>query len=67
MKYLKSFGKVNVSQRRRCFNGVVDCTHTDIEKSNVHGDEYVNRKSKTTLNVQVTCNKREIFTTVNVN
>lgn len=46
--------------------GVVDCTHIGIEKPKVHGDEYVNRKGKTTLNIQATCDAREIFTSVDV-
>lgn len=34
---------------------VTDCTHIDIKKPSIHGDEYINRKGKPTLNVQSTC------------
>ncbi|CAH1966428.1 unnamed protein product [Acanthoscelides obtectus] len=44
--------------------GVIDCTHIGILKPNRHGDEYINRKGKPTLNVQATCDAREIFTSV---
>ncbi|CAH1960795.1 unnamed protein product [Acanthoscelides obtectus] len=33
--------------------GVIDCTHIGILKPNRHGDEYINRKGKPTLNVLV--------------
>ncbi|CAH1996724.1 unnamed protein product [Acanthoscelides obtectus] len=46
--------------------GVIDCTHIGILKPNRHGNEYINRKGKPTLNVQVTCDAREMFTSVNV-
>ncbi|CAH1979413.1 unnamed protein product [Acanthoscelides obtectus] len=46
--------------------GVIDCTHIGILKPNRHGDEYINRKRKPTLNVQATCDAREIFTSVDV-
>ncbi|CAH1992583.1 unnamed protein product [Acanthoscelides obtectus] len=42
--------------------GVIDCTHRVILKPNRHGDEYINRKGKPTLNVQATCDAREMFT-----
>ncbi|CAH1982523.1 unnamed protein product [Acanthoscelides obtectus] len=35
--------------------GVIACTHIGIVKPNRHGDEYINRKGKPTLNVQSTC------------
>ncbi|CAH2021112.1 unnamed protein product, partial [Acanthoscelides obtectus] len=35
-----------------------------ILKPNRHGDEYINRKGKPTLNVQATCDAREMFTSV---
>lgn len=47
--------------------GAVDCTHVLIRKPHAHGDEYVNRKGVASLNVQVTCNGNERFTSVNVN
>ncbi|XP_054278725.1 putative nuclease HARBI1 [Macrosteles quadrilineatus] len=46
--------------------GVVDCTHVCIEKPRIHGDEYINRKGKASLNVQGTCNAREMFTSIDV-
>lgn len=46
--------------------GVVDCTHVRIEKPSLHGDEYINRKGFPSLNVQATCNAREMFTSVDV-
>lgn len=46
--------------------GVIDCTHIGILKPKVHGDEYVNRKGKCTLNVQATCDANEMFTSVDV-
>ncbi|CAH1973598.1 unnamed protein product [Acanthoscelides obtectus] len=46
--------------------GVIDCTHIGIQKTNRHGDEYINRKGKPTLNVQGTCDAREMFTSVDV-
>ncbi|CAH1991021.1 unnamed protein product [Acanthoscelides obtectus] len=44
--------------------GVIDCTHIGILKPNRDGDVYINRKGKPTLNVQVTCDGREMFTSV---
>ncbi|CAH1957723.1 unnamed protein product [Acanthoscelides obtectus] len=46
--------------------GVIDSTYTGILKPNCHGDEYINRKRKPTLNVQATCDAREMFTSVDV-
>ncbi|CAH1966595.1 unnamed protein product [Acanthoscelides obtectus] len=44
--------------------GAIDCTHVKIIKPYVHGDEYINRKGVSTINVQATCNSREMFTSV---
>lgn len=44
--------------------GVIDCTHVRIPKPTQHGDEYVNRKGFTSINVQATCNAKECFTSV---
>ncbi|XP_050295142.1 putative nuclease HARBI1 [Anthonomus grandis grandis] len=44
--------------------GVIDCTHVKITKPSIHGDEYVNRKGVCSINVQATCNAREMFTSV---
>lgn len=45
--------------------GALDCTHVRIQKPGPpHGDEYVNRKNFASINVQATCNDREIFTSV---
>lgn len=46
--------------------GAVDCTHIGILKPRLHGDEYINRKGKPTLNVQATCDAKEMFTSVDV-
>ncbi|XP_046684573.1 putative nuclease HARBI1 [Homalodisca vitripennis] len=46
--------------------GVVDCTHVGIQKPYLHGDEYINRKGKPTLNVQATCDASEKFISVDV-
>ncbi|CAH1986422.1 unnamed protein product [Acanthoscelides obtectus] len=46
--------------------GVIDCTHIGILKPNRHGDEYINRKGKPTLNLQTTCDAKEVFTSVDV-
>lgn len=47
-----------------CAVGAIDCTHILINKPHEHGDEYINRKGMTTINVQATCNSEEIFTSV---
>ncbi|XP_066246805.1 putative nuclease HARBI1 [Euwallacea similis] len=44
--------------------GAIDCSHITIEKLKIHGDEYVNRKGIASINVQATCNVKEIFTSV---
>lgn len=46
--------------------GAINCTHIPILKPSVHGDEYVNRKKFTSINVQATCNSVEEFTSLNV-
>lgn len=46
--------------------GVIDCTHIGIEKPKLHGDEYINRRGKPTLNVQATCDAKCMFTSVDV-
>jgi hypothetical protein len=46
--------------------GVIDCTHIGVLKPRLHGDEYINRKNKPTLNVQGTCDSKEMFTSVDV-
>ncbi|CAH2016530.1 unnamed protein product [Acanthoscelides obtectus] len=46
--------------------GVSDCTQIGILKPHRHGDEYINRKGKPTLNVQATCDASEMFTSVDV-
>ncbi|XP_047502729.1 putative nuclease HARBI1 [Penaeus chinensis] len=46
--------------------GVIDCTHVGILKPKLHGDEYINRKGKSTLNVQATCDAKEMFTSVDI-
>ncbi|CAH1993151.1 unnamed protein product [Acanthoscelides obtectus] len=44
--------------------GAIDCTHVKITKPQIYGDEYVNRKGICSINVQATCNAKEIFTSV---
>ncbi|XP_046688202.1 putative nuclease HARBI1 [Homalodisca vitripennis] len=44
--------------------GALDCTHVQIKKPNLHGDEYVNRKGCITINVQGTCDALERFTSI---
>ncbi|CAH1977290.1 unnamed protein product [Acanthoscelides obtectus] len=46
--------------------GVIACTHIGILKPNRNGNEYINRKGKSTLNVQATCDAREMFTSVDL-
>ncbi|EFA01471.1 Putative nuclease HARBI1-like Protein [Tribolium castaneum] len=58
----KNCGKANIGFPLQ----LVDCTHVEIEKPKNHGDEYINRKGKPTINVQATCDAREIFTSVEV-
>ena len=45
-----------------CAIGAFDCTHVQILKPRLHGDEYICRKGLATLNVQVTCDASERFT-----
>ncbi|CAH1995913.1 unnamed protein product [Acanthoscelides obtectus] len=45
---------------------IIDYTHIGILKPNRHGDEYINRKGKPTVNVQATCDATEMFTSVDV-
>lgn len=44
--------------------GAIDCTHIPIRKPTEHGNEYINRKRFASINVQATCNSRELFTSV---
>lgn len=44
--------------------GAIDCTHVKILKPSIHGDEYINRKGVASINVQATCDSREMFTSV---
>lgn len=44
--------------------GALDCTHIEIKKPTYFRDEYVNRKGRTTINVQATCDASEKFTSV---
>lgn len=47
-----------------CAFGAIDCTHVPIIKPSLHVDEYINRKGWCSINVQATCNGKEIFTSV---
>lgn len=44
--------------------GAIDCTHVPIKKPSLHGDDYVNRKGFCSINVQCTCNAKELFTSI---
>ena len=44
--------------------GAVDCTHVHIMKHSELDNEYVNRKGKTTINFQMTCDANEKMTSV---
>lgn len=46
--------------------GAIDCTHIQIKKPVLYGDEFINRKNIPSINVQATCNSNEIFTSVDV-
>lgn len=50
-----------------CAIGAIDCTHILINKPRRHGDEYINRKGLASINVQATCNAKELFTSINAN
>jgi hypothetical protein len=47
-----------------CCVGALDCTHVEIMKPVLHGEEYVNRKNRHSIKVQATCNSYEMFTSV---
>lgn len=44
--------------------GALDCTHVEINKPSIFGDEYVNRKGYTSINVQATCDASEKVTSI---
>nr|CAI5833680.1 unnamed protein product [Callosobruchus analis] len=44
--------------------GALDCTHVQIEKPSDFGDESINRKGFSNINVQVTCDASEVITSV---
>lgn len=44
--------------------GAVDCSHVSVSKPNRHGDEYINRKGFSSLNVQFTVDVRCRITSV---
>ncbi|CAH2003490.1 unnamed protein product [Acanthoscelides obtectus] len=48
------------------FPTAIGVIHMGSLKPNRHGDEYINRKGKPTLNVQATCDAREMFTSIDV-
>ncbi|CAH1988584.1 unnamed protein product [Acanthoscelides obtectus] len=48
------------------FPTAIDCSHIGILKPYRLGDENINRKGKPTLNVQASCDAREIFTSIDV-
>jgi hypothetical protein len=55
-----------VSYKFPCAIGALDCTHIPNRIPSVHGDEYINRKGFPSINVQATCNSRELFASVDV-
>jgi hypothetical protein len=55
-----------VSYKFSCAIGALACTHIPIRKPSVHGDEYTNRKGFPSVNIQATCNSRELFTSVDI-
>lgn len=44
--------------------GALDCTHIEINKPSMFGDEYINRKGYASINVQATCDAGERFTSI---
>ena len=44
--------------------GALDCTHVRVQKPKIHGDEYINRKGVASINIQATCDAREMFTSI---
>lgn len=44
--------------------GAIDCTHVDILKPSVFGDEYINRKGRASFNVQAICDANAKFLNV---
>ena len=50
-----------------CTVGALDCTHVRIEKpGGQFGDDFVNRKNYASFNVQVTCNEKYHFPSIDV-
>ena len=50
-----------------CAIGTLDCTHVQILKPGLYGDEYNCRKGLATLNVQASCDASERLTSVSAN
>lgn len=44
--------------------GALDCSHIEIKKPILHGDEFINRKGYASINVQVTCDAKEKISSV---
>lgn len=56
-------------QANYCFPfaiGVIDCTHIKIKKPTNQSDEYICRKGFHSINVQATCDGKELFTSVDI-
>lgn len=44
--------------------GALNCTHVEFIKPQLFGDDYINRKGYPSINVQITCDAYEKFTTI---
>lgn len=44
--------------------GALDCTHVEVKKPSLFGDEYINRKGFASINAQATCDADEKFTSI---
>jgi hypothetical protein len=61
----KQEGKTRVAKQVQ-FSTSYRGTHVKIKKPKNFGDAYINRKGYASINVQATCNAREVFTSADV-